>query len=646
MDFLTIYQTTMGVFKLYTKEVRGQEGFVYLYLYKLNTGDKQPFLSSLKIKLPKQYCLYSSKDGLGDFKRVSKELPVEFLRKTGFETVDTLNSYLQEQLQIFISSNGKRVFTPMDEKTLNDYFEIQINRQLNQGTKLRYKNLYNLLIQFQKWYSVNIQKRVESPKVYFTNFTVDYIIEFQKWLLREPENGEFRGRNSLNSCNYKLKGIKSIINKSHSEGYYTFVINPFDHFKFKFKNEKLEVLTLDELKKIISTNFIEVLRRTGTGTEGQKLWGKEITEGVEERNRKNKRYVCKHTLNDIRNYFIFQLTCQGIRVSDLVTLRWTHFKREDLDIRIQKIMVKTGKEVSILVNEKMTSILSKYIVRYENEFPEITSEIKTVNQEIIELDKFSQEGYIFQSDEVHSSLILKVFPNETERIVSNNGRVFYQFKREDLNSIRNYLKVCEDDGSLLEVLEIEIPKKIKVNKEFLSMIRKQTMNEIRGWFLQEIEKSNESIFSQMEGLRDHRHNLVSTLVENLSLHENLNEDFVFDFLKNEDFKDIVNDDFSRLSEYQYRKFQSVRTYYNKLLKIIGTQSGVNKKITSHLSRHSYTSLMLDLGENVNLFDLMTSLGHKHLSTTQSYIQKLSNKKMDKLNLVISDNLNTGLTMRL
>jgi hypothetical protein len=51
--------------------------------------------------------------------------------------------------------------------------------------------------------------------------------------------------------------------------------------------------------------------------------------------------------------------------------------------------------------------------------------------------------------------------------------------------------------------------------------------------------------------------------------------------------------------------------------------------------------MLELGENVNLFDLMTSLGHQHLSTTQSYIQKLSNKKMDKLNLVISDQLNQG-----
>jgi hypothetical protein len=294
---MTIFLTTMGVFKLYTKEVRGQEGFVYLYLYKLQSGHKQPSLSSLKIKLPKQYCLYSSREGSGDFKRVSKELPTEFLNKTGFESVEVLNSYLQEQLQIFIKSNGRRVFTPMDEKTLNEYLEIQINRQLNQGTKMRYRNIFNLIIQFQKWYSVNIQKREENSTIYFRNFDVDYITELKKWLLREPEKSEFRKKNSLNSCNYKLKCLKSIINKSHFEGHYTFINNPFDHFSFSFKVDKLEILTLQELKKILSVNFVEVLRRTGSDDEGRKLWGTEISGGVEERNKKNRRYLCKHSLN-------------------------------------------------------------------------------------------------------------------------------------------------------------------------------------------------------------------------------------------------------------------------------------------------------------------------------------------------------------
>ena len=117
-------------------------------------------------------------------------------------------------------------------------------------------------------------------------------------------------------------------------------------------------------------------------------------------------------------------------------------------------------------------------------------------------------------------------------------------------------------------------------------------------------------------------------------------------MNNKDFEDIVNEDFSRLSEYQYRKFQSVRCYYNKLLKLIAAQSKINKKLSTHIARHSYTSLMLELGENINLFDLMTSLGHQHLTTTQTYIQRLSNKKVDNLNEVISNSLNTGINLNL
>jgi hypothetical protein len=49
--------------------------------------------------------------------------------------------------------------------------------------------------------------------------------------------------------------------------------------------------------------------------------------------------------------------------------------------------------------------------------------------------------------------------------------------------------------------------------------------------------------------------------------------------------------------------------------------------------------MLQIGENIDLFDLMTSLGHKHLNTTQTYIQKFINPKIDVMNKQLSDYLN-------
>ena len=69
------------------------------------------------------------------------------------------------------------------------------------------------------------------------------------------------------------------------------------------------------------------------------------------------------------------------------------------------------------------------------------------------------------------------------------------------------------------------------------------------------------------------------------------------------------------------------------------QSGIQKRVTTHTSRHSFTSLMIQNGDNLNLYDVMTSLGHSSLNTTEKYIQKFKNTRVDNLNKKISDLLN-------
>jgi integrase len=54
-------------------------------------------------------------------------------------------------------------------------------------------------------------------------------------------------------------------------------------------------------------------------------------------------------------------------------------------------------------------------------------------------------------------------------------------------------------------------------------------------------------------------------------------------------------------------------------------------ISSHVSRHSFTNLLLNM-DNVNLYDISQSLGHKNISITENYIQSgFNNKKIDYLN---------------
>ena len=636
----------MSVYKLYAKEVRDQKDFVYIYLYKLNTGEKQPQLSSLKVKLPKKFCLPSDKD----FKRVSKEIMKhkDVLLKTGFDDVNKLNNYLEEKLETFQRTNGRKETLPLDKKTLNEWFDILINRQINQGTKLRYKNVYHLLIQFQQWYSENKLKKQRTSTILMRDIDVDFIIDFQKWLLSVPNEGEKRKKNTLNTSNYKLKCLKSIINKAHSQEYFPFHINPFDHIVFNNIEPKIDILTMKELRSLMTTQFEEVYRRTIPTNDGNKLWGKPIEGGVEDRNKKNSRYKSKHSLNDVRNYFLFQLLSQGIRVSDLATLRWSNFDYYDGVMRINKRMVKTKANISILVNEKMTGLISHYIIRYENESPELVNKIQQINEEIkfkynyINGIEFSSVLTFSQIDMIKSLEAIKLMAEPEDFFYHQNS--FGYIVTEDLISrLENYL--YKNKNNYKKLLNLKPTRPSPFPWGSIESQIDELISSLSKWLLKEKTKRYKHETNEYLKLKDKRNELVIKLINDLKT-KDVKEDFVFNLLKNEDFKDIVKEDFSRLSEEQYRKFQSFRAYYNKLLKLVSVQAKINKNLTSHIARHSYASLMLELGENINLFDLMTSLGHQKLTTTQAYIQRLSNKKIDQLNKVISDSLNTGININL
>jgi integrase len=592
----------MSNFKVIVKPVRGQLDNVYLYLYKLRSGNRIPELTSLKIKLPKIYCI--QKDG--NFKKVSKEIPIQLLERLGFNDVTTLNSFINEKLSDFIRINGDKKFIPNDSKTLNDWFDIIIERTLNQGTKLRYLNVKNITELFHLWYSENILKVDKTKTIPFSIIDIDYINRFKNWL-RENQN------NTINTSNYKLKCLKSILNKSINEGYYTYVRNPFSTISFSQTEKKVDILDIKELNILINTNFIEVYRRTIPNKEGVILRGKTIIGGVEERNKRNTRYISKHSLNDIRNYFLFQLFCQGIRVSDLITLRWRNFVQEKGKLKIRKVMVKTNESISIMVNDKMTAIISNYISRYEI----LDKGYKLIDEQYLGLKKLLKDDFYFLIGPEHKyyTLFSKINDLNTDNLVIKKHTIYF-----------------------------------KINKLFIKRFLSQNISnkhpqsklnlEIQDWYQKEKNNHLTKIKKQFDKVKIQKHNEVCKKIIELS-NSLQKDDFVFNLLNPKDFENIKNDDYSRMSENQYRKFQSIRSYYNKNLKLIGEQAGIKKNLTSHLSRHSYTSLMVELGENINLFDVMSSLGHKHIRTTQTYLTRLDNSKIDKLNQIISDKLDEG-----
>jgi integrase len=665
----------MNSYKIYCKKVESKstknKGLFYLYLYHHPSGKKHPTLSSLGIKIPKNYIVFEKIGkslSTNSVSKIKSDLPNEYLLQTGFKNVNTLNKFLLEKLEEFVKINGRKEFIERDKKTLNEWFQILINGFENQGTLLRYTNIKNLLELFQS------QRKGGNNTIYMNEVDIDFINQFRNWLKTEPQQNEGRKQNSSNSTIYKLKGLKSAINKSHYSKFYCFIVNPFDHIKFSEVNKPVKVLSQDELRNLMSKELVEVYRRKIPTKEGVQLWGKPIDGGVDQRNEKNKRYKCKHTLNDIRNYFLFQLFSQGLRISDLITLRWSHFTSiENDNLKIIKIMVKTRKEIKVFVNENLTSIIYLYLKRYDELFDEqIKNELKFTNENIKNMndvigsdhDQFISKEYLWwdhipleyrtilqqskrhkkhDGTSIHGFLINENKIIEVETLLGPIDETDYNNKlplkgiHEEFRKIQNKLHEIERNSNI-NIIEKETLDKEKRRLQFL--IKKYFIKLIRIEYIK--EKSNKLGFKnqKLEELLLKRHSLICKMITTITNHNLHSNDFVFELLDNKDFIKVEKDSFSGMNELQYRKFQSVRTYYNGLLKLIGDQCGLGNRLSSHVSRHTFTSITLDIIDNVSPFDLMNSLGHKNLSTTQSYMKKFSDKNVDRINQLVGKSMGT------
>lgn len=85
------------------------------------------------------------------------------------------------------------------------------------------------------------------------------------------------------------------------------------------------------------------------------------------------------------------------------------------------------------------------------------------------------------------------------------------------------------------------------------------------------------------------------------------------------------------------KSESVfRVYCNKVtnrtLKQIGQQSGIQKKLTCHVARHTFATVSITLGIPIEVVSKL--LGHTNLKTTQVYakiVDSVKEREMEKWN---------------
>lgn len=88
---------------------------------------------------------------------------------------------------------------------------------------------------------------------------------------------------------------------------------------------------------------------------------------------------------------------------------------------------------------------------------------------------------------------------------------------------------------------------------------------------------------------------------------------------------------------QSKDIQWARKRYNKRLKDLATLCGIEKNLTSYVSRHSFaTQAML---QEVPVKAISTMLGHSSVKTTETYLQSLPSNILDDYNAKIMENKN-------
>jgi integrase/recombinase XerD len=73
--------------------------------------------------------------------------------------------------------------------------------------------------------------------------------------------------------------------------------------------------------------------------------------------------------------------------------------------------------------------------------------------------------------------------------------------------------------------------------------------------------------------------------------------------------------------------------YNKQLKELGKALGIEKKLTSYVTRHSWASIALKMGIPIEV--ISEGLGHEEIRTTQIYLEGLDSQTLDDANDLIT-----------
>ncbi len=215
-------------------------------------------------------------------------------------------------------------------KNFIEYWEDQnkhIEKTSSYSTYKNYKTSLNMLLKFQ------------GKTLAFENISPQYLEKYQEHLIDKG--------NKTDTIHKYLRNFRTILYKAIKDPSIVYEKNPFFIFKLKLeKNKKKERLSVNELKKIQELDL----------QLDSKQW---------------------HT----RNMFMFSFFNAGIRIGDLLQIKWENLSNEG---RLEYVMDKNGKVRTLKLNKEAIALLGLYKASRNTSkgfiFPFLRNDLKVENK--------------------------------------------------------------------------------------------------------------------------------------------------------------------------------------------------------------------------------------------------------------------------
>jgi integrase/recombinase XerD len=226
-------------------------------------------------------------------------------------SINALNQRLQVSEESLSVDNIKAKLNPKGQTESTSSFFLKgnsIEDKFRRSNSISTAKRYKMVLKKLKTYT-------KGKDLKFEDITVEFLREYEVFL----KSAGYK----INTVHNHLKTIKATFFAALKEGMVQSSQNPFFVFKLKMDTKtKKEKLSLEEIQAIESLNL----------EADSLIW-------------------------HVRNCFLFSFYCAGIRISDVLQLKWSNITK---DGRLDYQMEKTGKHRSLPLTPKALHVIKSY----------------------------------------------------------------------------------------------------------------------------------------------------------------------------------------------------------------------------------------------------------------------------------------------